>query len=258
MKKIIKVLLLTVSLLLTNFSANSFISLASEFPIIVEIEEYQEITDPYELLRLALLQYEDDKIESFCMDNETNGNISISQIIENKVFSNGSQERLYATTNFLILDENNQQVSIAQLLESNAEVDLNGNITSSGGNYNLAVSCTAYWEWKREGGYTMARCSHTINQVVGNTSGQYWVKQLDCAFKASDDIGNLPTYIDEVFIDYPTPYVMYTATNPNRMFFLDTPYFAIIAAGVVITYNDGTTYEIYIDIKAAINSTLWS
>ncbi len=261
MKRILIKLFLAISmsLALAVSSVNSFTIFACASPVMVEKKEYQEIVDPYELLRLAIQQRKDTIIEYYSMDEEEDGNIVISQLLENKVFSNGSQERLYATTSFLILDENNQQVSTAQLLADNAEVDRNGNITSSGGNYNLAVSCTAYWEWKRgEDGSSLARCTHTTNQVVGNTNGQYSVRQLDCAFKASDDIWTLPTYIDEVFIDYPDPYVLYTAANPNGMFFLDKPYFSVIAAGVVITYNDGTTYEIYIDMKAAINNGLWS
>lgn len=257
MKKTIKVFLLTMSLLLFNFFTNSFSAYASDSPIMVEKEEYQEITDPYELLRLAIQQHKADITEyNYYIDNGCNGDIVVSQLIENKIFSDGSQESLYATTSFLILDENNRQVTMEQLLENNIEADLSGNITLSGGNYNLAVSCTAYWEWQRQNNSTWARCTHTTNQVVGNTSGQYWITQMDCVFKASNVIWTEEPDVDQIFIDYPTPYVMYAVSNPNPSFYLDAPYFSEIAAGVYITYNDGTTYQIYIDIKAAINNSL--
>lgn len=249
MKKILTVFM-AITMLLLSFSSNSFVSCAEE-SVVVQEEKYQEITDPYEILEMALQQGKETVVQYSMTEETNNDDVSVTQLLAEKTFSDGTQEKLYATTNLLILDENDQQVGMMQLLESNATIENNGSITSSGGNYNLVVSCTAYWEWKKENSVDYARCTHTTNQVVGSTSGQYSVTQLDCAFRASDDIWTEPTYIDHVYINYPTPYVTYTATNPRQTFFNDAPYYAEIAAGVVITYSDGTTYEIYIDVKAA-------
>lgn len=252
----IRIFCIIFSFLVASCCANPMILHANALPVLVEHEEYEEITDPYELLQLALQQNTVVDEECSTYSNEADEAIIVTQLIESKTFSNGSQEKAYATTGFLVLDENGQEMTREQLLAFNAEADLTGNETMSGGNYSLIVSCTAYWEWKSDVS-TWARCTHTVNQVVGNTSGQHYVKKLNCAFKATNDHGTEPVYIDQVFIDYPTPYVMYTATNPNRMFFLDSPYFSEIAAGVIITYDDESTYQIYIDIKAAIKSSGW-
>lgn len=244
MKKFL-VYVMTTAVLLMSMPMTSF---ASEATVLVEKEEYQEITNPYELFELSMQQHKDTMAK--CRSIDTEEDIVASQLIEKRVYSDGTEERTYATTSFLVLDENGKPVTMAQLLANNAVIEFDGSITSSGGNYNLAVSCTAYWEWKNENGRDYARCTHTTNQVVGNTSGQYSITQLDCAFKASNDRYNEPTYIDHVYVNYPTPYVMYTATNPRTDFFSDT-FMAVILAGVYITYNDGSTYELIIDIKDA-------
>lgn len=83
----------------------------------------------------------------------------------------------------------------------------------------MVVSCTAYWDAKFDGSNFYARCTSTTNQVVGNTYGQYWVTKLDCAFKDTNNGWLEETYIDEIFIDAPIPYSMYTVSNPNRDFF---------------------------------------
>lgn len=250
MKKILTVFM-AITMVLLSGSFNSFVSCAEEAVVVVQEEQYQEITDPYELLEMALQQSESIAMRYAVKEESDSDDVSVTQLIAERTLSDGTQEKQYATTSLLILDENDQKVGMTQLIESNATIENSGSITSSGGNYNLVVSCTAYWEWKKENGVDYARCTHTTNQVVGNTSGQYSVTQLDCAFRASNDIWTEPTYIDHVYINYPTPYVTYTATNPRQTFFNDAPYFAEIAAGVVITYSDGTTYEIYIDVKAA-------
>lgn len=245
------------SFLVASCCANPIISRASALPVLVEHEEYEEITDPHELLQLALQQNTFVDGECCAYSDGVDEAIVVTQLIESKTFSNGSQEKAYATTSFLVLDENGQKMTREQLLEYNAEADLTGNETKSGGNYSLIVSCTAYWEWKRENGSTWARCTHTTNQVVGNTSGQHYVKELSCFFAATNDLGSEDLRVDRVIINYPTSYFMYTATNPNGGFYLDTPYFAQISAGVDITYDDGSVSQVFIDIKAAINSSGW-
>lgn len=55
MKRILA-FLMTISVFCISFFIDSTISFASELSIIVEKEEYQEITDPYKLLELAIQQ----------------------------------------------------------------------------------------------------------------------------------------------------------------------------------------------------------
>lgn len=119
----------------------------------------------------------------------------------------------------------------------------------------MVVSCTAYWDAKFDGSNFYARCTSTTNQVVGNTYGQYWVTKLDCAFKATNNGWLEETYIDEIFIDAPIPYSIYTVSNPNRDFFNISGFYSEVLAGVVIYYNTGEVYEVSIDIKDAVLGT---
>lgn len=249
MKRVLR-LIMVIVVALYGMSSSSTIAYAYEDLEVIVHEVYNEITGPQELLEYAVQLYSVSVADACAAGDDIEENVNVTQLLERKLFANGTEERIYATTSFLVVDENNEDASMRQLVKADI-VEHDGSTSSAGGNYNLAVACTAYWTWMNDGTSDYARCTHTTNQVVGSTMGQYQVTQLQCAFKATNDGWTEETYIDQVYFNYPVPYEVYTAENPRKDFFYVNRAFAEIAAGVVIHYNDGSTYELYIDVKAA-------
>lgn len=220
---------------------------------VVDEKTCTELTNPNDILNLSIQQYKEKKSNVNSLRTHQNvlttksndsDEIIANQLLKETTYSDGTVEKEYVATNILILDENNNKVGISQIVTSQAN---GGYAVTSGGKYNIIDFLQAHYTLRFVENGDEIRCDHLKNTLVGSY-GTYSVSQIDCSFisrYAFGEGGNENE--DHVYIRKPKPNVTYTTNNPKPMFIL-RQYFSILYVGSIITYSDGSEYELPIDL----------
>lgn len=94
-------------------SAASIMTVSSDEPYLVSVENYPQITDQDDLLSLAMQQYEEKVAMRSKMNssNSSSDEIVATQVLQESTYSDGSITRKVSNTALLLVDENGEKIS---------------------------------------------------------------------------------------------------------------------------------------------------
>lgn len=202
-------------------------SASSSEPTLVSSIVYPEVTDPEELLEMAMEQEPAPMTRSAVAPQ--NDEITVTQLLEEQTYSDGSVKKLYAQTALLVLDDEGNKMSRSAY---DHFYRVAGNSLG-----NVFASQTLYVE----ADYDSIRITH-VTTTISSTGIATPVTRFVHAITVNDPAQEPIIQQQTVYSPHmDTPYTFY---NPDPTYYFRGSLSLTMQTGAVIYLSDGRSFEV--------------
>ena len=223
-------LLLSVFVLPVSAAEIAQDSIVSSEPTLVSRIVYPEVTDPEELLKMAMEQEPAPMTRSAAPGNDE---ITVKQLLEEQTYSDGTTKKIYAQTALLVLDDEGKKMSRTEYGETTR--------SSSGALGSVSASQTLYAEAYWEGLGEKIRISR-VTTTVYDTGISVPVSSFIHSITKND--WNNDKIINTQTITSPQSGTPYTYYNPSKIFYNWGDITVQLQTGAKINLANGQSFEL--------------
>ncbi len=209
---------------------------AESEPILVSRTVYPEVTDWETLLEMALEQESCPAVAGRSIAARQSDEITVKQLLEERTYSDGSVEEVYAQTSLLVLDEEGKKLTRSGFEHS----------SKTGNNYskNVLASQTAYIVTeKSQNLIRIAYVTTTVSEMGTATPVTSFIHAITKNEYGEENV------INQERISSPQMGKAYTYYNPTLDFYPLVHMATFLQTGAEIFLADGSSFEVIVVVK---------